>query len=196
MRYIKTLTFVFVALSLGIAYYLFHSLRSEIVAQEQIDHLEELVIDRLKMIRKAQRAHRDSRGSYANHWDSLVRFIEKDMLYITTRKEKVITLDYGADSVKIIVDTLGFVSVRDSLFSPSEYPNFEPRQIAQLPHLDTRMFGLFTDQIERSGVIVDVIEVIDTVPVNSKRSAKSKDRSLQPLHFGSRTTVSLAGNWE
>ena len=196
MRRIQILTFVFLAISMTVAYYLFNSLRASIVAQDEIEQTEHTVIEKLQMIRKAQRFYRSAHGAYANHWDSLVQFVEEGMLYATTRHERIITLDYGADSIEVKVDTIGSIAVRDSLFKKIEYPDFDPKLLPFMPHTEEQKFTLFTDTIERNGVMVNVIEVMDAAPTNPKRNTENKYRSLQPLHFGSRVTVSVSGNWE
>ena len=196
MRQIRILTLLFFAVSAGIAYYFFSSLRTAIVAQREIEDTERVVIDQLQMIRSAQRAYRSAYGKYANSWDTLARFVEEGILYVTTRRERVIMFDYGADSIEITTDTIGSISVRDSLFKDTEYPDFEPRTLSFMPHAEDAEFTLFTDTIERSGVMVHVIEVMDAAPINPKRSRENKYRGLQPLHFGSRVSVSLSGNWE
>lgn len=196
MRRIQILTFVFLAISMAVAYYLFNSLRTSIIAQDEIEQLERTVVEKLQMIRKAQKFYRSTHGAYANHWDSLVQFVEEGILYATTRHERIITLDYGADSIEVKVDTIGSIAVRDSLFKKIEYPNFDPKLLPFMPHAEEQKFTLFTDTIERNSVLVNVIEVMDAAPTNPKRNAENEYRSLQPLHFGSRVTVSLSGNWE
>ena len=87
------------------------------------------VIDRLKDIRNAQIAHKDVRGFYANNFDSLVSFIDTGIFtLIEKRDSSYLQYDrtYRIDMLKEveIVDTLGFVSVKDSLFGESESYNF------------------------------------------------------------------------
>ena len=196
MRTSRILAFMFFAVSLGIAYYLFQSLRFEISAREEIRRIESDVIDKLKMIREAQIAYRSTHDTYASSWDTLIDFVSKGKMYILTRRERVIPLDYGADSILVDIDTLGAVSVRDSLFKASVYPDFNPEDLPYIPHTTDAKFSVFTKKIQRSGVIVDVIEVRDTSPANPSRKADHKVRSKRPLQFGSRTNVSLSGNWE
>ena len=196
MHISRILTFVFFALSIGIAYYLFQSLYSDITSREEMKKMEKDVIDKLKMIREAQIAYRSTHHSYASNWDTLVNFVDKGKIYMLSRREQIITLEYGADSVIIETDTLGAVSVQDSLFKKSKYPNFNPKDLPYVPHISNTKFSLFTKKIERSGVIVDVVEVKDTSPTNPSRREGHKVRSKRPLQFGSRTNVSLAGNWE
>ena len=79
------------------------------------------VIDRLKEIRTAQIAYKDVNGVYSNNFDSLVNFIDNGIFtLIEKRDSSYLEYDriYRIDMLKevVVVDTLGFVSVKDSLF--------------------------------------------------------------------------------
>ena len=190
----KVLPTVFFITACALAYYLFQSIYSAVTQRDKIAQHETQVIEKLKNIREAQKAYLAVHGEYCSNWDSLVHFVEHGKLFITQRSEQIITLDYGADSIQIEIDTLGAVAVKDSIFSADIYKNFDPMQ---LPYVSKQTkFLLFTDKIFRGGVLVSVIEVMDPVPVNPKRSQVHVARSRRPLHFGSRNSVSLAGNWE
>ena len=110
----KILTIVFSVLALGLGYYLYYSIRSDVKEAARVDKIEQRIIDKLQVIRTAQKAYLSVHGKYADNWDALIAFILAGDLYITERKEEIITLEYGADSVRIQIDTLGTISVRDS----------------------------------------------------------------------------------
>ena len=82
------------------------------------------VIKKLTDIRDSELAFRSINGQFEDNWDSLVKFIEVDSFTLTQRRDssvidKELTKRYGGVKTYkdiIIVDTLGFVSVRDSLF--------------------------------------------------------------------------------
>ena len=79
------------------------------------------VIDRLKEIRTAQIAYKDVKGIYSNNFDSLINFIDNGIFtLIEKRDSSYLEYDriYRIDMLKeiVVVDTLGFVSVKDSLF--------------------------------------------------------------------------------
>ena len=106
------------------AYLLFSSINDEIRFDELKNDRYQVVIKNLKDIRDSQLAHRNVRGEFQANWDSLVKFIEIDSFTITQRRDSSIldremTKRYGGVKTYkdiIIVDTLGFVSVKDSLF--------------------------------------------------------------------------------
>lgn len=81
------------------------------------------VIESLKDIRDSQLAHKQVTGKYASNFEDLIKFIDTAQFTITQRRDssvidKEMTKRYGVDTYKdiVIVDTLGFVPVKDSLF--------------------------------------------------------------------------------
>ncbi|MCB7480440.1 hypothetical protein [Christiangramia sediminis] len=85
------------------------------------------VIKNLKDIRSAELAHQEVTGKFSGNWDSLVKFIDTAEFAITQRRDTTLLDEeykktYGVDQYieKVIVDTLGFVPVKDSLFKGNE----------------------------------------------------------------------------
>lgn len=86
------------------------------------------VISKLIDIRDAQLAHRDIRGKYTNNFDSLVKFIEYGRYTITQQRDSSVldeemTKRYGGVEMYkeiTVIDTLGYVKVKDSLFKDSD----------------------------------------------------------------------------
>ncbi len=81
------------------------------------------VIKNLKDIREAELAHKEVTGEFQADFDKLVQFLDTAEFAITQRRDTTILDEeyretYGVDEYieKVIVDTLGFVSVKDSLF--------------------------------------------------------------------------------
>lgn len=193
MNLTKILTIGFIVISLGLAYFLYDSIKEDINEEARIKKIEDRIIDKLKMIREAEIAYQAVHGNYTSDWDKLISFIDTGRIYITQRSEEIITLDYGADSVNVIIDTLGTVSVKDSLFSADRYPNFQSEKLPYIPGNEDKKFDIYADEIDKSGVTVDVFEVRDPEPVNPARKG---ELGRGPLRVGSRTEVTTAGNWE
>ncbi|WP_303317537.1 hypothetical protein Q4Q34_16600 [Flavivirga abyssicola] len=85
------------------------------------------VITSLIDIRDAQLAHKQVTGKFSGNFESLIKFIDTAQYTITQRRDSTVideqlTKLYGVDTTKeiVIVDTLGFVSVKDSLFKSSD----------------------------------------------------------------------------
>ena len=166
------------------------------------------VIDRLKDIRNAQDAYKTVNGRYANNFESLVAFVDTGKYTITQQRDssymefdKVYQIDM-LQEVKII-DTLGFVSVKDSLFKDSDrYKN-----IMNVPYApNNEKFTMKADIIEKSGYRAPVYEV--KVPKSVVLHDQPKDLlsrenaqvSVEEVNgteikVGSLTEVSTSGNW-
>ncbi len=156
MKLTKILTIVFFVISIGLAYYLYSRIKFSIDEEARIKRIEAKVIERLVMIREAQNAYQSVNREYAKDWDKLIDFIQNGTFYIIERTEVIITLDYGADTSIFHYDTLGTVPVIDSLFSSGKHPGLDLQTLATIPESGGKIFDLFTDRIEKSGVLISV----------------------------------------
>ena len=268
MNLTKIISYVLLLISLSLAFYLWRSIRSTIEFRESIVTTEMQIVERLEIIREAQKVYHEQFGHYTSNWDSLVNFIQNGVVPITVRHERVITMSYGADSIYVRVDTIGMTPAKDKIFQVThtinaadtgtfmgyfvkvgddvikgeksyklkvgdrvhEYTFLEPGRINSMarfnpgdrvnkgqllisfwnyrfnPDIDItklnvvpgsgKTFDIYTDKIDRSGIMVSVIEVKDPDPINPERWEGNEAKNRKPLFFGSRTDVSLAGNWE
>ncbi|MFY0686107.1 MAG: hypothetical protein JXQ90_03030 [Cyclobacteriaceae bacterium] len=193
----KILTAVFFIVAMFLAWYLYDSINSTIEETKRIERMEDDIIDQLKVIREAQLAFKGVNGSYTSDWDKLINFVDSGNIYIVQRTETIITLAYGADSTSVTVDTLGSISVMDSVFNERKFPNFSLESMAYVPGVEpATKFKMWADKIQKGNILVDVVEVWNPTPVDKTRDAESELNSRKPLRFGSRTSVTTAGNWE
>lgn len=193
MNLTKALTFAFMLIAIGIGYYLINSIISTVEEEKRIAQIERRVIEKLRFIRDAQIAYRDTHGQFASDWDKLISFIDTGKIFITQRREETILLDYGAEETNVYIDTLGSISVRDSIYGNPVYQKFSLNELMYVP-ITRSKFEIFADKITRSGVDVDVFEVKDPAPINPARRGENSIKG--PLRVGSRTEVTTAGNWE
>ncbi|MEP5613530.1 MAG: hypothetical protein ABJP45_14860 [Cyclobacteriaceae bacterium] len=193
----KILSLVFFVVAIGLAVFLIYRINYAISEEERIARMEADVIESLMMIRDAEVAYLAVNGQYTSDWDKLTAFIDSGNFYITQRTEKVFQLSYGADSINVTIDTLGTVAVRDSLFTRAKWPNFSLARLAIVPGVTPETkFKLWADKIRKAGVDVNVIEVYNPRPIDPNRDEESEYNTRKPLRFGSRTSVTTAGNWE
>ncbi len=192
----KIFTYVFLLVSLGLAYFLYSSIKTKIDEETRIITMESRIIEKLKMIREAQISFQAVNGKYTNHWNELISFLDTGSFYITERKETIIQLSYGADSIFLEIDTLGTAQVVDSIFTKSKWPTFDMQTLKYIPGSNGKEFAMWADRIKKSGVMVDVVEVRSIAPVNPARKESNEINIRKPLRFGSRTQVTTAGNWE
>lgn len=196
MNLTKILTIVIFLGALAVGYLLYDSIDSTIEKAKEIERVEDLVKAKLGMIRDAQIAYQGSYGDYADTWEKLIGYADTGKIWLIQRTEKITMLAYGAEKSEFLIDTLGFKMVRDSLFKPSQYPNFDPMKLPELPHAPGKYFSLYARDSVRSGVNVDYIEVVDTFPFDITRTEDADIDNRRPLRFGSRTEISTAGNWQ
>ncbi len=183
-------------------YLLFDSVYSEIKLAEEIQKSEAVVVNKLKQVRLAEKAFKAKTGRYTADWDSLVNFVKNGELYIIEKKEKVITRDrtdpdyYKGDIIEVIEDTIGVETVMAKIFPKEEFPNFNPDRLAYIPGTDDKKFDIYVGTVEKGIVEVPVLEVIDNHPMDKTRTEEHPSPKRWPLRFGSKTDVTLSGNWE
>tara|TARA_B100000767_G_scaffold275488_1_gene312739 strand:- start:1327 stop:1974 length:648 start_codon:yes stop_codon:yes gene_type:complete len=166
------------------------------------------VISRMKEIRKAQIAHKDVKGFYANNFDSLVSFVDNGIFtLIQKRDSSYLEYDrtYRIDMLRevIVVDTLGFIPVKDSLFKNST----DYAEMSKVPVGGSdATFSIKADVIDKNGYKVPVFEVKIAKSVvlydQNEDLLKQENETISvdgvngpDIILGSLTDVSENGNW-
>ena len=167
------------------------------------------VINRMKDIRTAQIAHKDVTGVYANNFDSLVKFIDEGIFTLTEKRDSsYMEYDrtYRIDMLKevIVVDTLGYVPVKDSLFKDTD--RFRNMAFIPIEGIEDSTFQIKAEVINKNGYKVPVFEVKiaknvvlfdqDDDFIKQENGTVSVDGVNGPeIILGSLTNVSTNGNW-
>src|SRR5690606_21827206 len=112
----KIISIVLFVISIALAAYLWTSIKSTIDFQESIAITERQITEKLEVIREAEKVFLEQHGRYTSNWDSLISFIQHAEVPITVRTETIIPLTYGRDSIRVDIDTLGYVSAKDRIF--------------------------------------------------------------------------------
>lgn len=189
----RILSVVFLLGALGLGYMLYKSVDDVVQKEKEIAIIESRIIEKLQMLRDAQVAYIAANGEYAGNWEDLKKFIQDGDIWIVQRKETTKLLEYGKEETTVSFDTLGSVTVMDSLFNERRYPNFNLENLHIVPGSGGKQFEFFADKIERSQREIGVFEIRDPDPVNPKRRENNKEKALR---VGSRTDSSTSGNWE
>ena len=166
------------------------------------------VINRLKEIRTAQIAYKDVNGIYSNNFDSLVSFIENGIFTLVEKRDSSFleyNRTYRIDMLKevIVIDTLGTVSVKDSLFKDND----DYKLMSQIPieGIDEK-FTINSQIINKNNYKVPVFEVKvskniilydqDDFLVSQENETISVDGvNGSEIILGSLSDVSVNGNW-
>lgn len=191
---------------------LFTSIYDEIKFDEIKNARYQVVIKNLKDIRDTQLAHRTVKGVFQDNWDSLVKFVEIDSFTITQRRDssvldKEMTKRYGGVKTYkdiVIVDTLGFVSVKDSLFG------FDDRYLKMMyvpfSKDDQTRFELQAGFLNQNGIDIPVFEAFvkkRVILYDQSLNLVLKENQVQSvdgvngpsLKIGSMNEVNTNGNW-
>lgn len=168
------------------------------------------VIENLKDLRIAQLAHNEIEGSFQDNFDDLVRFIDTAQFTLTQRRDSVMLDEeyletYGVDNwIEVtVIDTLGFRSVKDSLYGNSN--RYKDMIKIPLDHVDAE-FEMDAGTINRSGNTIAVFEVKvakdiiladqDPALVAQENQVVSVDDVNGPyIRVGSMNEVVTTGNW-
>ena len=195
-------------LAVFFCYKIYDSINGPINFNKKKNERYAVVINKLKLIRKAQIAHKDVNGIYSNNFDSLVKFIDDGIFtLIQKRDSSYMEYDrtYRIDMLRevVVVDTLGFVPVKDSMFKNSNaYKNFA---VVPIEGIDAK-FDINADIINKNGYRVPVFEVKvakdvilhdqDKDLIKIENETVSVDGVNGPtIILGSLTEVSTNGNW-
>jgi len=166
------------------------------------------VIKNLKDIGSAQIAHKSVHGIYAENFKNLVAFIDTAQ-YVIVEKRDSSYLEYDRtyriDMLREvqIIDTLGFVSVKDSLFGNSD--RYKSMMRVPVKGIDT-VFTMKADIIDKNGYQVPVFEVSvskdlvlhdqNKYLLKQEKATVSVDGVNGPsIILGSLAEVSTSGNW-
>lgn len=191
-------------------YLIYHSVEAPIEFEKVKKKRYLPVIDKLKDIRKTEIAYKDVNGRYAGSFDSLVSFIENGKFVITQNRDtsyldKEFKKNYGVDKYiqDVITDTLGFASVKDSLFKDSD--RYKNMRYLPEPN-DDEEFKIQADSIYKGEDYVHVFEV----SVKKKILLEDQDEHLvereekmqsvddingDKIKVGSMSKVNDNGNW-
>lgn len=170
----------------------------------------EKVIVKLKDIKAAQLAYQEITGSFSGDFDSLVRFLDtaqfaiterRDSSYADVEKNKAYGITEGYYIDVIVVDTLNFASVKDSLFKGDD----RYKSIMTVPETDSK-FELKAGKLDKNGILYSVFEakvgksiVLDGLNkdlINQEEQLNSVDGVNGPyIKVGSLTEINTSGNW-
>ena len=166
------------------------------------------VINRLKEIRTAQIAYKDVNGIYSDNFDSLVSFIDNGIFTLIEKRDSSFleyNRTYRIDMLKevIVIDTLGTVSVKDSLFKDND--NYKLMSQIPIEGVDEK-FTINSQIINKNNYKVPVFEVKvskniilhdqDDFLVSQENETISVDGvNGSEIILGSLSDVSVNGNW-
>jgi hypothetical protein len=168
------------------------------------------VIDRLKDIRDAEVAYRTITGNYTDSYDALIRFVDTAQFPIIQQRDSVVKKfdkfrNIEVEEEIIIIDTLGFVPVKDSLFKNDN--RYKEMMWVPIPGREKQVkFELRTGKIDKGEVKLPVFEarvhkkeILYDQPkdlVDQELNVISTEEINGPyISVGSLEEVTTSGNW-
>lgn len=192
--------FALLIVILILAYLVYNSIMQPVHFNKERSLREVEVVQRLKDIRTSQVFYRQAKGKYAGHFDSLVSFLRTGEIPVV----KLIPDPNDTTFTRSISDTLGYISVLDSLFGKRK--GFVLEDLRYIPFSDRAQFALEAGEIERGGVKVGVFEAkapflvflkgLDEQRVYNLVANQEQLEMFPGLKVGSMTEPSTDGNWE
>ena len=167
------------------------------------------VVTKLKDIRKAQLAHKTVNGTFATSFENLTKFIDTAKFQITqrrdssfTRFDKSLRIDRSIDTV--VVDILGYESVKDSLFKNSDrYTKLNEVKVIENKTADIKLetgvitkneidYPVFKASVAKKDILFDQ----DETYITEEEQANSLDEINGPeIYVGSMDEINTNGNW-
>lgn len=155
--------------------------------EQEKNYRYSFIKDKLIDIRSAQLAYKEKNGQFTNQFEELISFVKLDSFVLVQKTDTLIEYYnkiYREMQFKdtVLLDTLGKVSVLDSLFSKG-YPI---DSLAYVPPVNKLKFEMRAGIINKSKIDVPVFEARDPSPYDPQNT----------LIIGSMIEANLNGNWQ
>ena len=201
--------------------FLGYSLYKSIIGPVEFNKVKQVryakVIENLKDIRISELAHQEIEGKFSGNFDSLVQFLDtakfaiiqrRDTSYADVEKNRAFGLDAqkgGYYKEEIIVDTLRFASVKDSLFGDSD--RYKTMMNIPLEIAEGAKFQLKAGKYEKNDVFYSVFEASvakrlilsdqETDLIYQEEQLVSVDGINGPtVRVGTMNDIDTGGNWQ
>jgi len=195
-------------ISIFFAFMIYKSISAPITFDKIKKERYKAVIEKLKDIRDVQEAHRVVKGKYASNFNDLIKFIEVGKFTVTQQRDSSymeVDKTYKIDVLREvrIIDTLGFVPIKDSLFGGSD----RYKKIMDVPYAKNgEKFTMSAKTHNANGFNATVFEakvnkrvVLSDQPedlIKREETLKSVEEVPGPeIIVGSLEEVSTSGNW-
>lgn len=198
-----------------LGYQLWNSISEPEKFNKERDVRYKKVIKNLKDIQKAQLAHQEIKGDFSGDFKSLVNFVETAKFAITTRRDTAFAdvaknKAYGLDPQnggyileEVIVDTIAFKSVKDSLFKNNSH-----RTMMNIPieGVDKKIemkagkivkndvsYAVFEAKVAKR----DILENLNKPDLLAQELQEVSVEGIKgsEIRVGSMTDVNTSGNW-
>ncbi len=208
--WVPILNTLLLALALYLGYKIYDSITAPVTFNKIKKERYAKVIERLKDIRDSEIAMRSILGDYTASFDSLIQFVDTAKFAITQQRDSVYKefnkfLNIWEEKETVVIDTLGFVSVKDSLFKGSN--RYKEMMWVPIPGREHQVkfklekgyvkkgeikMPVFKASVQKKDILYDQpedlvaqeLQVVSTEEINGPE-----------IFVGSLDDVSTSGNW-
>jgi hypothetical protein len=204
----KLITLALWILAMVFGYQIYKSVNAPIEFKKVKQERFQAIVNSLKDIRNSQEAYKTVNNKFAANFDELVNFVENgNFILIQKRDSSYMKFNraYGIDMLEEvqIIDTLGTVAVKDSIFKNSNryktMMNVPFAKNGEKFKMESKIIlkggykaAVFRAYIEKNTVLYDQPEDL-VAKENSAVSVEEINGSI--IQVGSINDVSLNGNW-
>ena len=195
-----------------LGYQLYESINAPVRFNKVKEARYRKVIKNLKDIRAAELAYQEINGKFTGSYDSLIQFIDtaqfaitqrRDTVYDDVEKNRAYGIDKGYYIEEVLIDTLGFVPVKDSLYKGTS--RYKTMMKVPIEGVDATI-ELKAGKLDKNGTFYSVFEakvdkalLLADQPkdlVTQEKQTVSVDGVNGPtLRVGSMNDVDTSGNW-
>ncbi|MEO9954755.1 hypothetical protein [Nonlabens sp.] len=196
-------------------YKLYKSIEEPVKFAEAKEERYMQIVSQLVKLREAQNAHKSITGTYSNDINKLARFVDTAKFALTQKRDSTVideerNLKFrlrandpnGYKKEITIIDTLGFTSVKDSLFRDVDVAQLLKYQVAGTPGSIELKTDVVIDKENRVPVfraVADKKDILFDQPerlVKDELEIKSVEAIDGPTIFvGSLDEITTSGNW-
>lgn len=205
---------ILLAVSVFLGYKIYNSISEPTKFNKEKIERYQVVVDKLKELRTAELAYMELTGKYTSNFDSLAYIIETGKFAITQRRDTsypdvVRNKAFGLDPLtggyykeEVVIDTLGFKSVKDSLFKNIDYRKLNSVVVKgkEIPvklqagylELNNRNIPVFEAVVTKD----DILHGLNPDLVAAEKQMVAVDGINGPVVVvGSMENISTNGNW-
>lgn len=182
-----------------LGFLIYKSISTPVKFKSELTARGDVVISKLKDIRTAEQLYKQLNRRFTGDFDTLVQFIRSGKIPVV----KIIPDPKDTTFTRTINDTIGFVSIFDSIYAKKDY---KIEELNIVPFSEGEKFELLAGQIDKGGVKVAVFQASTPLEfyskglnnqliINLKKEMEDKNK-FPGLKVGSMIDASTDGNWE
>jgi len=207
----KTIALLLIPFNIILFYFVYNSINSEVEFNKAAKIRIAENVQKLKDLRQVQVKYKQTKGVFADNFESLIYFLENDsMPIVKATGETPDSLINGIQMSDELALELGLISrdtayvlAKETVFDATYMENrknefsLDINSLTSVPHSEST-YNIDAGQVEKGNVIVQVFEISTNYrTVFTSLDAENKSYNLDALlKVGSMTEASLNGNWK